>query len=224
MSSKSANTKTQALENFVLPERSKRLREVAANRTNQTTLVLEEIRNAHNISAVLRSADAFGIRDLYLVGNKFEYSSGISLGTERWVNILTFDKAEQAARELKNKGYELAVMAPPSLAPAGPQLAVHEMPFEKKLALVFGNEVDGVSQAFVSQADYFSYIPMLGFVESLNVSVAAAITLYCSLLSSCKFGRKAKGLDEAEEEELVLSWLRQDVKCADKILTRLELD
>ena len=219
------------LERFVVPQRLQRLESVLSARTNSLTVVLENVRNPHNISAVLRSADAFGINTIHLLGSQsdaeFEYSSGISLGTERWMQLQHHDGADSAIDSLLLQGYEIVVLQPEndtrclnqnSVKLPVTQLPVTQLPFEKPLALVFGNEHSGVSKQFVERAKYHAFIPMFGFVESFNISVACAITLFCSTISPSTPQRRCQPLADSERENLRAKWLQQSVRGADIIL------
>ena len=210
------------LEEFVVPERRARIEEVLRNRTSALTIVLDHVRNFHNISAVLRSADAFGITRVHLVGPEHEFSSGISLGTERWIQLTKHHAAAEAVAALKSDGFQLVMLQPEGDSRGAgetiPSLPITDLPFEQKLALVFGNETNGVSPEFVQAIDLHAFIPMYGFVESLNVSVACAITLFCSTLGRSQDSRRTPPLGEEEKAMLKQAWLTKTVKNADAIL------
>ena len=214
------------LERFVVPQRLERLENVLSARTNSLTVVLENVRNPHNISAVLRSADAFGVNTVHLLGtqpdSEFEYSSGISLGTERWMQLQRHENTKSAIELLVQQGYEIVVLQPENdtrcLNQEAQKTCVTQLPFESPLALVFGNEHSGVSSQFVENAKYHAFIPMFGFVESFNISVACAITLFCSTISASNPQRRCKPLTESERESLKAKWLQQSVRGADIIL------
>ncbi len=215
----------EILSQFLLPERIERLEKALANRTNQLTVVLDRVRNYHNVSAVVRSSDAFGLSTVHMVGKYFEYASGISLGAEKWTNIKKYSSPQDAIAKMKEEGYAMVVLQPQDFAvPTGKiaPMSVSELPFHEKLALVFGNEKRGVDPLFQQEAKYFAYIPMFGFVESLNISVACAITLFCSTIAKSSPTKRAKGLTEAERTELKSNWLKLDVKNSDIILREVE--
>lgn len=217
---------TDLLSQFILPERLERLEEVLEQRTKSLTVVLDRIRNHHNISAVIRSADAFGLSRVHLIGDSFNFSSGISLGTERWMDLQPHASPLEAIQHLKKEGFKLVVLQPEDfeVAEGTPApMPVSSLPFDEKLALVFGNEKHGVGPEFIESADYYGFIPMCGFVESLNISVACAITLFSSTLPKCKPERQPQLLNEAEKAELRESWLKKDVKNSDIILKEIEM-
>lgn len=220
------NTADSILEQFILPQRLKRLDDVLAQRSRTLTIVLDRVQNYHNISAVVRSADAFGVADIHLIGDVFDYSRKITLGTERWVNLIRHSCAEEALEHLRGCGYSLVVLQPENHNASKnlpPSMAVTNLPFEKRLALIFGNEKDGISRIFAEAADVHAYIPMKGFVESLNISVACAICLFCSTIASTQAARRTHPLSEEEQQELRTQWLKQGVRNSAAILREVAL-
>lgn len=205
------------LEQFLVEKRRQRLEEVLEQRTRSLTLVLDRVHNSHNISAVIRSADAFGIQTVHYLGETLDMSSGIALGAERWVDIVKHRSAADLLQNLRAGGYSMAIMAPAGKdAGRALRVPVNELPFDTRLALVFGNERDGVLPEISEAASYCAYIPMLGFVESLNISVAAAITLYCSTLGP------RECLTSKEKAEVKNRWLHGEVRQAAKVMERLQ--
>lgn len=213
------------LEQFMLPSRRKRLADVAANRTRSLTIVLDRVQKFHNISAVLRSADAFGLTTVHLVGERFEYNRSIARGTERWLELVPHSEPAAAIAALKNQGFEIVILQPPRADDAEQckVIPVTELPFEKKLALVFGNELRGVGQEFIDAATYRAYVPMYGFVESFNISVAAAICLFCSTIARTEPKRRAAPISTDEQNTLLAGWLTADVRGASLILEEVAL-
>lgn len=204
------------LEDFVLDRRLERIEQVLEKRSSQLTIVLDEVRNEHNISAVIRSADAFGITEVHLIGKDLRLSPGISLGAERWVETKLYDSATSLVEYLEQRSFTLTLVEPEDKQQNS--LPVFELPFEKKLALVFGNEHRGVSPELAARATLKTHIPMRGFVESLNISVAAAICLYSSTLPP----RKLPPLGEVEREMLRKSWLKKSIRESDAIEAELK--
>jgi tRNA (guanosine-2'-O-)-methyltransferase len=214
------------LEQFILPQRLKRLEDVLVQRSKTLTIVLDRVQNYHNISAVVRSADAFGVAEIHLIGDVFEYSRKITLGTERWVSLVRHASAEEALPVLKNMGYSLVVLQPENHNASKnlpPSMAVTDLPFEKPLALIFGNEKDGISRIFAEAADVHAYIPMKGFVESLNISVACAICLFCSTIAPTQAIKRTQSLSSDDQQELRSQWLRKGVRRSDVILREVVL-
>ncbi len=158
------------------PEREARIRRVIRFRQPDLTVVLENIWDPHNVGAILRSADAFGIIDVYLIYNSEIFpviGKKSSSGTKKWFTFHEFNSPGKCFQELKNAGFR--ILATHLSAEAVP---VHDVDFTGRTAIVFGNETRGVSEEALSLSDGNVIIPQLGFAQSLNVSVAAAIALY----------------------------------------------
>ncbi len=208
------------LMDFLTEERKKLLLDKLEKRTRFLTVVVEDVYQPHNASAILRTCDAFGLQDVYVVEkeNRFKPNTGVSLGAEKWLNIITFKSPEEAYKELKRKGYSIAVTVPP-----GKKFSPSFLPDFKprgKLAVVFGSELEGVSKFFIENADVYLTIPMYGFVESFNVSVSLAIVLY-DLVVKCK-ERSGFFLTEKEKEETLFYWLSKSIKNFEKIVERVK--
>ena len=201
----------KALCGVVTPERLQRIQEVVDGRTESLVVVLDRIADPHNSSAVLRSADAFGVQNvLSIVGEHgFRASSGVSKGTQRWLDVVRHDSAEACARRLKDAGYSIYVAA------MGGEATPEDLREVPRLAVVFGNEHRGVSPEMRALADGTFSIPMRGFVESLNVSVAAAITLQ----TLTRDGRPP--LSPKRRRELLARFLMNSVRNADQIIDEL---
>lgn len=212
------NEPPHPLEKFFLKSRLQRIDRVLETRTRNLVVVLDNVQNHHNISAVLRSADAFGLQNIYLVGDNFTYAPGISLGTEQWLTLKRFSDPESCIQELKNNGYEIVLLQAEELSKKVEKrtLAVNELPFNRKLAMVFGNEHKGVSAMFQDSATYLAHIPMVGFVESLNISVAAAITFYTAYLA------KRPPFSDEERRKLREEWMVKDLRGGEEILKRVK--
>lgn len=151
---------------------------IAAERTKYITVVLENIFQEHNASAVLRSCDCFGIQELNVIekDNQYKVQRDIARGAGRWVDMYNFDKGENPSldciQKLKEKGYKIVATTPHTN-----DVTINELDLSQPLALVFGTEGEGISQEIIAIADEFVKIPMYGFTESFNISVSVAITL-----------------------------------------------
>lgn len=207
-----------ALEQFFVPPRLKRIDDVLSARCKSPVIILDGVRNAHNVSAVLRSADAFGIQTVYCVGEEYSFSRGISLGTERWLTLHRHVSPQNVIDELRAQNYKFVVLQAEEISKSQQResFPVTQLPFHTRLALIFGNEHKGVSPEFSALADFGAHIPMCGFVESLNISVAAAITLFSSTL------QPREPLSDAERMKLKLQWMKEDLRGGDAILRELE--
>ena len=197
-----------ALSGVVTPERLHRIERVARGRTADLAVVLDGLTGPHNASAVLRSADAFGVQRVYAIVGKhgFRASAGVSKGTQRWLDVMTYESPGACLRRLREEAYEVYV------ATMNGQTTLEALRSVPRLAVVFGNEHHGASPEIQSQADGTFCIPMRGFVESLNVSVAAAITMQ----ALTQDGRPR--LSSAAQRELVARFLMNSVKDAETII------
>ncbi len=154
--------------------RKQRLEAAAARRTAHLRLLLQDVHDPHNISACLRSAEAFGIQAVDIVERKPRFKvSTAAKGVGSWLDVRTFSDIPTAIASLHRDGYAIAVALPQSGA-----VSLEEIPLDQPLALVFANEHEGADRTWVESADYCFTIPMVGLVESLNVSVSAAVALY----------------------------------------------
>jgi tRNA (guanosine-2'-O-)-methyltransferase len=200
----------EALSPVVTPERLQRIEEVVGSRTDDLVLVLDGIADPHNSSAVLRSADAFGVQSVHVIVGEhgFRASRGVSKGTHRWLDVVRYESAQACARHLKQDGYAIYVAA------MGAETQPEDLHDRSRLAVVFGNEHRGVSPDMQSFADGTFSIPMRGFVESLNVSVAAAITMQ----ALARDGRPR--LRAARQRELEARFLMNSVKNADQVIEK----
>ena len=203
------------LAQFILPRRLERMKEVLENRTEQVTLVLDQVHHEHNVSAVLRSADAFGIQNVHLVGLGGKFSSGITQGAERWLTLYRHKSAEESISALQKENYKLAIVEPVEKGSKLKSYPVGDLPFNEKIALIFGSEKQGIGEIFRSRADMATHVPMHGFVESFNISVAAAICMFCSSISSSGRRRQLPSLSERRKEEILNSWIEGDLRDAE---------
>ena len=199
----------EALAPLLTEERQARIEQVVAGRTRAIVPVLDGLIDPHNIAAVLRSADAFGVQEVHLVEGTepFVASQRVAQGTERWVDVVRHDSAASCVRELRGRGYEVYV------ASMEGTLSPDTLGSLPRAAVVFGNEHAGVSQSLYELADGTYRIPMTGFVESLNVSVATAITLFTATRG------RAGDLSEAERERLTARFMMQSIPRANDVLT-----
>jgi tRNA (guanosine-2'-O-)-methyltransferase len=184
---------------------------VLANRTRHIAIGLENIYQPHNASAVLRSCDCFGIQDVHIIENqnKYTFNPDVSLGSEKWLTLQRYndgDKSlENCISNLKDKGYKIAVTSLHK-----DNYTIEEVPLNNKLALFFGTEMRGATAKLESQADMFVKIPMLGFTESFNISVAAALSMY-ALSSRLRKENIKWQLTESDKIELRLQWLKNTI-------------
>lgn len=163
------------LEKHLTAERVARVREVVDGRTFKVATVVEHLYDIGNISAVMRSAESFGFLPMNIIEKKearYKKSDRISKGSEKWLDIQKWQDTKECLKSLKDRGYKIFVT---TLEEAEP---LEAQPFDTPTAIVFGNEKDGVSREAIEMADVRVAIPMKGFTQSFNISVAAALSFY----------------------------------------------
>jgi len=190
-------------------------------RTRYITVVLEDIYQSHNASAVLRTCDCFGIQDVHIIenNNEFEINPDVALGSTKWLNLYKYNYGEtntlHAFRKLKNQGYRIV-----ATTPYKNDCNLEELSLDSKIALVFGTELNGLSEEAIKYADEFVKIPMYGFTESFNISVSAAIILHY-LTEKLRASDRNWKLNEEEIIDVKLNWVKNVVKSSDMIEKRL---
>lgn len=160
---------------FIVPERRARIDEVVANRTRTLTVVMEAFCDPQNVNAVLRTCEAFGVQELHAIEGPmkpYDRNKKISQNADKWLEVHRWRSTAECLAHLKAQGFAIYV----THLDRGSR-ALGALSFAGKVALVFGNESRGVSDEAVRLADATFVIPMRGFVQSFNVSVAAAISL-----------------------------------------------
>ncbi len=150
--------------------RVSRMVEVLDRRMGSVVLVAEAVRRRHNVSAIIRTADALGLHEVHLITGSFRPSAGAARGSERWIQLERHTTTESCLEKLKSRGFRVyaADLCPGAVPP-------EQVPVDGPVALLFGAELSGVTDAARALVDGFVVLPMLGFVESMNVSVAAAL-------------------------------------------------
>lgn len=203
----------QLFSNMVTPERERLFHMVLQNRTKYITVALENFYQSHNASAVLRSCDCFGVHDIHIIenGNEYSINPDIALGSSKWVNIIKYNKLDENTsvcyQELRKKGYKIIATTPHM----GSKMLDDFNLLSGKIALVFGTELEGLSEFALENADEHLKIPMFGFTESFNVSVSASIILY-KLTRELRKSSINWELTNDEKQEILLQWLRRSVK------------
>ncbi len=208
------------LEGFLSPQRLERFREILALRTRYITVALEDVYQMHNASAVIRSCDVFGIQDAHLIEARFgrRLDRKIAMGAQKWVDIHRYDTTESCIRTLRSRGYRIV-----ATRPYGTSHPPEQLPLDRPIALFFGTEKEGLSEQVLGQADAAVSIPMVGFTESLNISVAAAILLY-ELSNRLRQSEVNWGLSQPEILEKRFDWAFKSVRSAEEILSRYQAD
>lgn len=204
------------LEGFITPERKARFMEVLQNRTRYLTVALEDVYQLHNTSAVIRSCDVFGLQEAHLIEGRHGHrlDKNIAMGAQRWVDIHRHSNPSKCIKALRERGYHIV-----ATTPRAGSTSLQDFSLQGPTALFFGTEKEGLSQEVLQQADAALYIPMHGFTESLNISVAAAIILQ-QLTTSLRASDLPWQLSPEEILQKRLDWTRKTIHSADEIIAR----
>jgi len=207
----------QFLSGFVTSERLSLFNKILSLRTNYLTIVLEDLYQTQNTSAVVRTADCFGIQNIHVIENKhaFQVNPDVVRGASNWVTVNqhngTTMNTPAALQKLRREGYRIVAATPHD----------HDVDLENfdlrkgRAAIVFGCERPGLTEWAMKEADEFMKIPMVGFTESLNVSVAVAVTLHHLTHQLRNHSDIDWHLAESEKQKLLLDWLRTSIKRVD---------
>ena len=188
------------------PERNERLTAVLHKRQPDLTIVLENVFDPHNISAVMRTADAVGIQDIFILNNKIpphrKWGAKSSSSAAKWLTIHQYTNADECFAELR-KRYKKIYTTHLSTDAVG----LHQLNLTESVALIFGNEHSGISDEIISKADGNFIIPQVGIIKSLNISVACAVTLYEAFRQKSNAGHyDALKLKGTQLETLTAEW------------------
>ena len=205
------------LNSYVSENKKELFNQIIKYRTRHITVVLEDIFQPHNASAVLRSCDCFGIQDVHIIENKniYEVNPDVALGSSKWLNLIKYNSEDnntlQAYDALRKKGYKIVATTPHKN-----DTLLDELDITGKTALVFGTELNGLSDIAIENADDYVKIPMYGFTESFNISVSAAIILH-HLTEKLRNSSVNWKLTDEEMLDIKLNWARRVVKKSDSL-------
>jgi tRNA (guanosine-2'-O-)-methyltransferase len=209
---------TNYLERFVTEQRRAMFRKVLDQRTRHFTVAIEDIYQPHNASAVVRSCEVFGIQDIHVIENKYKFdaTNQVARGAQKWIdfnyhNALDTNNSLACMQQLRQEGYRIIATTPHESANF-----IDDFDVSQKAAFFFGVEKDGLSDTVMNGADQHLKIPMVGFTESLNISVAAAIILQ-QLTTKLRASSVAWQLSSDEKDEKYLEWLEKSIKSIKKI-------
>lgn len=204
------------LENILTDSRKERFLKVLENRTNHFTIAVEDVFQMHNTSAVMRSCEVFGVQELHVIEQRFgkRIDKEIAMGAQKWVDIRKYDSVSGCISNLKEKGYQIIATTPHEN-----DCLLEDFDISKPSALFFGTERDGLSEEILQKADGFLKIPMVGFTESLNISVSAAIIIQ-NLTNRLRNSSIRWQLSEDEILEKRLSWAKNSIKDIKRIEAR----
>lgn len=204
------------LEGFLTDSRKEKFLKILENRTNHFTIAMEDVYQLHNTSAVIRSCEVFGIQELNVVEQKFgkRIDTEIAMGAQKWVDINRFNSMQNCMDSVREKGYQII-----ATTPHNDSCMLHEFDITKRSAIFFGTERDGLSQEVIDQADGYLKIPMVGFTESLNISVSAAIIIQ-DITNRLRQSNLNWQLTAEEILQKRLTWARNSIKDIKRIEER----
>ncbi len=202
---------------FVSDNKKELFKKNIEQRTRHITIVLEDIYQPQNASAVLRSADCFGIQDVHIIENtnKYTLNPDVVLGASKWLNLYFYNRQKNNTAEclqtLKKQGYKIVATTPHT-----DDVTIDRLDLSQKTALVFGTELTGISQQAMDIADEFVKIPMYGFTESFNISVSAALCMYeTTKRLRQEIDPEIWQLSNNDKQQILLDWCKKVIKRAD---------
>ncbi len=213
----------QFLETVMKEERIELIEKNVNERTRYITVVLENIFQPQNASAVMRSCDCFGVQDLHVIenSNKYELNPDVVMGSSKWIDLKRYDSKDEntldTINSLKKEGYRIIATTPHTNDVLLPDFDLSK----GKSAFFFGTELTGLSDVVMEHADEFVKIPMYGFTESFNISVSASIVLN-HLASSLRRSNVDWQLTEEEKLDLKLEWYKRSIKSGEKMINRFK--
>ena len=204
------------LAEFVSDNRFAKFQSVIQSRTKQVTVVLEDLYQEHNISAVLRSCDCFGVQDVHIIENKnsFKVNQDIALGSSKWLSLNRYKGSgatDNCLQKLKSQGYKIIATTPHEN-----DCILDDLQVDEKTALVFGTELHGISETVRAKADGFVRIPMFGFTESFNISVSVALCLHALIGKVHRLPHWK--LSSSEQQAILFEWLKTSVESSDLLI------
>lgn len=217
MNKEEKNKLLNYLFSFLTDKRKDLFEKVIAQRTRHITVVLEDIYQPHNASAVLRTCDLTGVQDVHIIENEniYEVNPEVAMGSSKWLNLIIYKNFEnniaEAYKQLRKNGYRIFATTPHKN-----DKCLEEISIEGKMAFIFGTEMRGLTDNAIQHADEYVRIPMVGFTESYNISVSAALILY-TITQKIRNSELKWQLDEDERIEILLEWARRSINRSDLI-------
>ncbi len=197
---------------------------IAPERTRHVTVVMEDIYQSHNASAVVRTCELLGVQDIHIIENRNKYTTNpdVTLGSSKWTDMHRYrdhpDNSLACVRQLKRAGYRIVATTPRT-----DNVTPQTISLDQPLAFCFGTELTGLSEVILQEADVHLRIPMYGFTESYNISVSAAISLY-AVMERLRASTIPWRLNDVDLLALKLSWARKTVHSAKHLEERLQRD
>ncbi|WP_369993908.1 TrmH family RNA methyltransferase [Winogradskyella sp.] len=204
------------LESYLTKNRRERFKKILAQRTKHFTVAVEDVYQLHNTSAVIRSCDVFGIQEVNIVEeiNSKRIDREIAMGAQKWVDLKRYNATKSCIEDLRSKGYQIVATTPHI-----EDCELIDFDISKKACFFFGRETEGLSQQVMDEADCFLKIPMVGFTESLNISVSAAIILQ-HVTAKLRKSEIDWKLTDKELLEKRFDWIKKTIKNYDAIVER----
>jgi tRNA (guanosine-2'-O-)-methyltransferase len=204
------------LESYLTAHRKSRFTQVLSERTKYISVAVEDVYHLHNTSAVMRSCDVFGVQELHAIEeiNQKRIDREIALGAQKWVDIQRHTSTKDFIHKMRNQGYTIVATTPHK-----PSIEMNDFNITQPTIFCFGRETEGISDTLLETADIKMNIPMIGFTESLNVSVSAAIILQ-------HFSNQLRNSDLpwslTAEEKLVkrFDWCKKTIKSVDQLIIK----
>lgn len=211
------------LKEHVTEQRWATFERVIQDRTRYITMVLEDIYQPHNASAVMRTCDCFGIQDIHIIENhnSYEVNPEVTLGSTKWLQLERYNQpgnknSVRCAEELRKDGYALV-----ATSPHVDGYTSADVPIDRPLAIMMGTEGRGLSNDLLQTADYHLRIPMYGFTESYNLSVSAAMIIH-RLSERLRNSDIKWHLSKENESQTLLAWLKKTIRNSEAIISELE--
>ncbi|UZD38283.1 RNA methyltransferase [Capnocytophaga ochracea] len=206
------------LEHFITEERKERFLQVISARTNHFTVAMEDVFQMHNTSAVVRTCEVFGVQQAHSIEGRFgkRLDAKIAMGAQKWVDVFRYNDTQSCIDALCAQGYQIVATTPHKDA-----YFLNDFDISKKSAFFFGTEKEGLSEQVLSQADTYLKIPMVGFTESLNISVAVAIVLQ-QLTDKLRHSQVAWQLTDEERLNTLINWTKKSIRNVKDVLKRYE--
>ena len=193
---------------YVTENKRQKMKKVLEHRTRHVTIMLEEIYQPHNASACLRNCDCLGLQDVHIVENRNEYrpNNAISMGSSKWLTMHRYRQTSSAIETLRIKGYRI-VATTPNYDGYDPV----SLPLDQPVALLFGTEEEGLTEASLEAADDYLCLPMYGFTQSFNISVTVALCI-SRIMERLRDSEIEWEIPEDEKTRLTLEWYRKVVR------------
>ena len=206
------------LEHFITEERKERFLQVISARTNHFTVAMEDVFQMHNTSAVVRTCEVFGVQQAHSIEGRFgkRLDAKIAMGAQKWVDVFRYNDTQSCIDALRAQGSQIVATTPHKDA-----YFLNDFDISKKSAFFFGTEKEGLSEQVLSQADTYLKIPMVGFTESLNISVAVAIVLQ-QLTDKLRRSQVAWQLTDEERLNTLINWTKKSIRNVKDVLKRYE--